>query len=130
MSDKLGRVRYNSNEQEVFLGHSVTQTTNISNDTARLIDEEIRGLITEGEETARRILTEKVDTLHAVAAALLEFETLTGDEVSGLLRGEKVIRPDDDDTGSKGPIGSAVPATGGRPRPREEGSGDMEPQPS
>lgn len=127
MSDKLGRVRYNSNEQEVFLGHSVTQTTNISNDTARLIDEEIRALITTGEETARRVLTEKIDVLHAVAAALLEYETLNGEEVATILRGDKIIRRDDD--GSKGNLGSAVP-TAGRARPREEGSGGMEPQPS
>lgn len=127
MSDKLGRVRYNSNEQEVFLGHSVTQTTNISNDTARLIDEEIRSLITTGEEKARQVLTEKLDVLHAVAAALLEYETLNGEEVASILRGEKIIRRNDDDT-SKGSRGSAVPSAG-RARPREEGSGGMEPQP-
>ncbi|MDO9384384.1 MAG: ATP-dependent zinc metalloprotease FtsH [Hyphomicrobiaceae bacterium] len=128
MSDKLGRVRYNSNEQEVFLGHSVTQTTNISNDTARLIDEEIRALITTGEETARRVLTEKIDVLHAVAAALLEYETLNGEEVATIMRGDKIVRRNDDD-GSKGNLGSAVPTTG-RPRFRDEGSGGMEPQPS
>ncbi len=127
MSDKLGRVRYNGNEQEVFLGHSVTQTTNISNDTARLIDEEIRSLIAKGEETARTVLHDKINVLHAVAGALLEYETLTGEEVSTLMRGDKIIRRDDD--GSKGSLGSAVP-TAGRPRPREEpGTGGMEPQP-
>ena len=128
MSDKLGRVRYNSNEQEIFLGHSVTQTTNISNDTARLIDEEIRALITTGEETARRVLTEKIDVLHAVAAALLEYETLNGEEVATIMRGDKIVRRNDDD-GSKGNLGSAVPTTG-RARLRDEGSGGMEPQPS
>ena len=128
MSDKLGRVRYNSNEQEVFLGHSVTQTTNISNDTARLIDEEIRALIITGEETARRVLTEKIDVLHAVAAALLEYETLNGEEVASIMRGDKIVRRNDDD-GSKGNLGSAVPTTG-RARFRDEGSGGMEPQPS
>jgi cell division protease FtsH len=128
MSDKLGRVRYNSNEQEVFLGHSVTQTTNISGHTARLIDEEIRELIGTGEQKAKAILAEKLDVLHAVAAALLEYETLNGEEVATILRGEKINRPTDDDN-AKGNAGSAVP-TAGRQRPREEpGTGGMEPQP-
>jgi cell division protease FtsH len=112
----------------VFLGHSVTQTTNISNDTARLIDEEIRALISNGEETARRVLHEKVDVLHAVAAALLEYETLNGEEVATIMRGDRINRPNDDG-GSKGSLGSAVPIAG-RQRPREEpGTGGMEPQP-
>jgi cell division protease FtsH len=129
MSDKLGRVRYNGNEQEVFLGHSVTQTTNISGHTAKLIDEEIRSLINIGEEKARTILSEKLDVLHAVAQALLEYETLNGEEVATILRGEKIVRRSDDDS-SKGSLGSAVPTTG-RQRPREEpGAGGMEPQPS
>ncbi len=129
MSDALGRVRYNGNEQEVFLGHSVTQTKNISDDTAKLIDEEMRQLINNGEETARRILHEKLDGLHAVAQALLEFETLSGEEVQAVLRGEKISRKDDDEA-SKGPVGSAVP-TAGRARPREEPGpgGGLEPQP-
>ena len=127
MSDRLGRVRYNGNEQEVFLGHSVTQTKNISDETAKLIDEEIRGLIQRGEETARRILTEKVDSLHAVAKALLEFETLSGEEVAAVMRGEKVVR-DSDDGGSKGPASSAVPSAGVT-KPREDSDGGMEPQP-
>jgi cell division protease FtsH len=128
MSDKLGRVRYNGNEQEIFLGHSVTQTKNISDETAKLIDEEIRGLIQTGESTARRILSEKIDVLHAVAKALLEFETLNGEEVATIMRGDKIIRRSEDE-GTKGPVGSAVPAAG-RSRPREEpGAGGMEPQP-
>jgi cell division protease FtsH len=130
MSDKLGRVRYNGNEQEVFLGHSVTQTKNISDETAKLIDEEIRNLISEGENTARRILTEKIDTLHAVAKALLEFETVSGDEVKAVMRGDKIVR-DLDDEGTKAPTGSAVPTAGKPARPREEpGPGDLEPQPT
>jgi cell division protease FtsH len=129
MSDKLGRVRYNGNEQEVFLGHSVTQTKNLSDETAKLIDEEIRSLIQAGESTARRILTEKVDKLHAVAKALLDLETISGEEVQAVMRGDEIVRKPDDD-GSKGPAGSTVPSTGRSPRPREEpGAGGMEPQP-
>jgi cell division protease FtsH len=127
MSDKLGRVRYNGNEQEVFLGHSVTQTKHISDETAKLIDEEIRNLIHAGEEKAKRILTDNIDKLHAVAKALLDFETISGEEVSAIMRGETIVRRDDDS--SKGSTGPAVP-TAGRSRPREEpGTGGLEPQP-
>jgi cell division protease FtsH len=127
MSDRLGRVRYNGNEQEVFLGHSVTQTKNISEETAKLIDQEIRSLIATGEATARRILAENVDKLHAVAKALLEFETLTGDEVLGVMRGEKVVRKDDDEE-SKGSTGPAVPAAGKARPPRPEPGWEPQPQ--
>jgi cell division protease FtsH len=125
MSDKLGRVRYQGNEQEVFLGHSVTQTVNLSEETAELIDSEIRALIEDGEKTARRILTEKRGDFDTLAEALLEFETLSGDEVKDLLAGrrprrETIIEP----AASRG---SAVPPAG-KPRPRPE-TGGMEPQP-
>ncbi|MFY8093353.1 MAG: ATP-dependent zinc metalloprotease FtsH [Niveispirillum sp.] len=94
MSDKLGRVRYNANEQEVFLGHSVAQQQNVSEATAQLIDEEIRRLIEQGEGMARKLLTERLDDLHKVSEALLEFETLSGEEVKAILRGEQVVRTD------------------------------------
>ncbi|MBP7335455.1 ATP-dependent zinc metalloprotease FtsH [Niveispirillum sp.] len=94
MSDKLGRVRYNANEQEVFLGHSVAQQQNVSEATAQLIDEEIRRLIEQGESMARKLLTENIDDLHKVSEALLEFETLSGEEVKAILRGEQVVRTD------------------------------------
>ncbi|MFV3075866.1 ATP-dependent zinc metalloprotease FtsH [Niveispirillum fermenti] len=94
MSDKLGRVRYNANEQEVFLGHSVAQQQNVSEATSQLIDEEIRRLIEEGETLARKLLTEHLDDLHKVSEALLEFETLSGEEVKAILRGEQIVRSD------------------------------------
>ena len=85
-------------------------------------------LIHAGEEKAKEILTENIDKLHAVAKALLDFETITGAEVAAIMRGENIVRRDDDS--SKGPTGPAVP-TAGRSRPREEpGAGGMEPQPS
>lgn len=128
MSDKLGRVRYNANEQEVFLGHSVAQQQNVSEATAQLIDEEIRRLIEEGEVQARTILTTHLDDLHKVSEALLEFETLSGDEVRALLRGEEVVRTDPpaprppvaEPPKSAGGRRSSVPTTGG---------GEPEPQP-
>jgi cell division protease FtsH len=125
MSDKLGRVRYQGNEQEVFLGHSVTQTVNLSEETAELIDSEIRSLVEDGETTARGILLEKREDFETLALALLEFETLTGEEVKDLLAGrrprrETIIEP-------ATPRGSAVPPAG-KPRPRPD-TGGMEPQP-
>ncbi|MCS5605996.1 MAG: ATP-dependent zinc metalloprotease FtsH, partial [Alphaproteobacteria bacterium] len=77
MSKKLGPLAYSGNEQEVFLGHSVTQTKNLSDATAKIIDEEIRRFAEEAEALATKVLTENVDALHAVATALLEYETLT-----------------------------------------------------
>jgi cell division protease FtsH len=123
MSEKLGRVRYASNEQEVFLGHSVTQTTNISGVTARLVDEEIRNLIENAEQTARRILHEHIDELHALAKALLEHETLSGDEVAAVLRGETIVREQPPEEPTPRPPASSVPSAG---RPR---GGDLNPEP-
>jgi cell division protease FtsH len=100
MSDKLGRVRYQANEQEIFIGHAVTQTQNVSEATAQLIDQEVRRLIEEGEGSARKILTDRIDDLHTLAKALLELETLSKDEIGQVLRGEPVVR---DETGGAGP---------------------------
>jgi len=98
MSDKLGRVRYNANEQEIFLGHSIAQQQNVSEATAQIIDSEVRRLIEEAENTARRILNARLNDLHKIAKALLEFETLSGDEVAALLRGEELSRKDNAET--------------------------------
>jgi cell division protease FtsH len=115
MSDRLGRVRYRSNEQEVFLGHSVSQSTNMSDETAKLIDEEVRRLIENGENHARRILTENADRFEAIAQALLEFETLTGEELRDLMKGNPPKRDNSDDQASQ-PRSSAVPNAGSRPK--------------
>ena len=129
MSDKLGRVRYNANEQEVFLGHSVTQQTNMSDETASLIDAEVRSLIEEGEATAKRILEEKRDHLEILAQGLLEYETLSGDEIRDLLNGKPPTRDSGDDVPS-GPTASAVPTAGVRKPSGDEGTGGMEPEPA
>jgi cell division protease FtsH len=123
MSDKLGRVRYSSNEQEVFLGHSVTQSKNVSEGTAQIIDEEVRRLITEGEAQAKAILKKKRDDLHAVAKALLEYETLSGDEVKLVIKGEKIDR---DDKPSR-PAGLGAPSVP-RAGAKRGGAGGLEPQ--
>jgi cell division protease FtsH len=128
-SDDLGTVMYGDNQEEVFLGMSMGRQSTISEATAQKIDAEVRRLVSQGYEDARTILTEKRQQLEAVAQALLEFETLTGDEIKGLMAGNPIVRPADDD-GSKGSAGgSAVPSTGRSVRPRSEPSGGMEPQP-
>ncbi|WP_395020512.1 ATP-dependent zinc metalloprotease FtsH [Dongia sp.] len=110
MSEKLGPLRYSENEEEVFLGHSVTQRKNVSDDTARLIDQEVRRIVEEGEQKAREILSKNIDGLHVVAKALLEYETLSGDEVQALLRGEKIRQANSDSDKPK--PRSSVPTAG------------------
>jgi cell division protease FtsH len=73
MSEKLGPLRYNENTEEVFLGHSVARSQHISEATAQIIDEEIRRIVDEAESKARKVLTEHMDDLHAVAKGLLEY---------------------------------------------------------
>ena len=130
MSDKLGRVRYQANEQEVFLGHAVTQTQNVSEATAQIIDQEVRRLIEEAEGKARKILTDRIDDLHTIAKSLLEYESLSNDEIGQVLRGEKVVR---DDTGGAGSSGdrrrrASVPTSSGQ-SPGTSPGANPEPQP-
>ena len=109
-SDQLGQVAYGENQQEVFLGHSVSQSKNVSEATAQKIDNEVRRLIDEAYTQARTILTEKHDEFVALAEGLLEYETLTGEEIKALIRGEKPARDLGDDTPPS--RGSAVPKAG------------------
>jgi cell division protease FtsH len=126
-------VRYNANEQEVFLGHAITQHQNVSEATAELIDAEIRRLVETAESSTRKILTEKLEDLHKLAKALLEYETLSGDEVRALLRGEPIVRPsvDEPPPTAKAPGGrrSSVPTAGQAGKDRPEGTLDPQPQP-
>jgi len=104
-SDLLGAVEYGENQEEVFLGHSVARNQNVSEETAKLIDQEVKRLVKAGEEEARRILTEKMEELHTLAKALLEYETLTGDEIVNALKGVPPVR---DEPEAKRPAGPAV----------------------
>ncbi|MGD9828562.1 MAG: ATP-dependent zinc metalloprotease FtsH [Hyphomicrobiaceae bacterium] len=129
MSDKLGPLAYGDNEEEVFLGHSVARTQNLSDETQKMVDEEIHRFVDEGYATAKRIIEEHVDQLHIIANGLLEYETLSGDEMRDLLNGKPPVRDSGDDDGLKAPSASAVPSAG-RTKPREDpGAGGMEPQP-
>ncbi|MDD9877352.1 MAG: ATP-dependent zinc metalloprotease FtsH [Magnetovibrio sp.] len=130
MSEKLGPLRYTDNQEEVFLGHSVTQHKNMSDATTEMIDQEIRRLIEDGEAAARRILTEHRDELDKLSAALLEYETLSGTEVDALLRGEEIVRKEDDYTPPEGGRKASVPSSG--PAKKDKGApgvGGAEPQP-
>ena len=127
-SDKLGRLRYSDNEEEVFLGHSVARHKNVSDATAALIDEEVRCLIDEAETSARKILNEKRKDLDTLANALLEYETLSGKEVNALLRGESIVRPEDMDT-PEGGHKASVPSSGKTKKSKGAPGMDPEPQP-
>ena len=125
-SEKLGPLRYSDGEEEVFLGHSVTQHKSVSDATAKLIDDEVRSLIDISEKKALKVLREQREGLSTVTKALLEYETLTGEEVRALLRGETIVRPDPDDIANDGGRKSSVPTSGniGKDRP-----GGLEPEP-
>lgn len=90
MSDALGPVLYAENSGEVFLGKSVTQNQNMSEETARLVDAEIKRLVTEGYEGAKKLLKEKEKEWTLLAEALIEYETLTGDEIKQVIAGKKI----------------------------------------
>ena len=126
LSEELGTVSYGENQDEVFLGMSVSRTQNASEATVQKIDTEIRRFVEEGYKEATRILTEKRADLETLAKGLLEFETLSGDEIQDLLNGKKpnresVLEPTT-------PRTSAVPPAG-KPRPRPDPDAGLEPQP-
>ena len=126
LSEALGTVSYGENQDEVFLGMSVSRTQNASEATVQKIDTEIRRFVEDGYNEATRILTEKRADLEALAKGLLEFETLSGDEIIDLLNGKKpnresVLEPTT-------PRASAVPPAG-KSRPRPDPDPGLEPQP-
>jgi cell division protease FtsH len=92
MSKKLGPLHYGADQQEVFLGHSVTQTKNMSDATAEIVDTEIRLIVDRAYQRAETLLTEHADQLERLAQALLEYETLSGDEIKTLLDGGTLVR--------------------------------------
>ena len=122
LSEKLGPIAYAEDEGEVFLGQSIARSKTISSDTAKLIEDEIKRFVTEGYDKARQILTERKDDWINLSLALLEYETLTGEEIDQLLRGEKIVREDPNDSPDHQPP-SSVPVTGS-----DLDSPDAEPQ--
>jgi cell division protease FtsH len=126
LSEELGTVSYGENQDEVFLGMSVSRTQNASEATVQKIDTEIRRFVEQGYNEATRILTEKRADLEALAKGLLEFETLSGDEIIDLLNGKKPNRESVLEPAT--PRASAVPPAG-KPRPRPDPDAGLEPQP-
>jgi cell division protease FtsH len=127
MSERLGFLAYGADQQEVFLGHSVTQTKNVSDATAKIIDEETRRIIDNAYIDATKILKDNIDQLEALAKGLLEYETLSGDEINALLAGEAIVRDGGGDEAPKQDGGrrTSVPTGGSSGKP----SGDMGPDP-
>ena len=125
-SKELGTVAYGDNQEEIFLGHSVTRNQNVSEATSQKIDAEIRKLVEAGHAMATRLIKSKQKELETLAKGLLEFETLSGDEIKDLLNGKRPNRDSSTPPSSAEPI-SSVPATG--KSGRRKSPGDMEPQP-
>src|SRR5688572_11819637 len=115
MSDALGPLQYAEADEEVFLGYSVNRQRNMSNETAQAIGKEIRKIVEDGYDRAKTVLNEHRDELETLAKALLEYETLSGDEIKAVLKGETIDRG--------GPKGPTIPAAGSsipkakRPKP-------------
>ncbi|MEX6632414.1 ATP-dependent zinc metalloprotease FtsH [Hyphococcus lacteus] len=131
LSEKLGPIAYAEDEGEVFLGQSIGRTKSISTDTAKLIEDEIHRFVTEGHDLAKKVLTDHRDDWEKISQALLEFETLTGEEIQKLLDGGKIVREDPLDPKDHTPS-SSVP-TAGTPsdgKKNDDGAGGMEPNPA
>ena len=118
MSTELGTIAYGENEEEVFLGRSVTKQQNMSEETAKKIDAEVKKIVDKGYERARKVLTEKIDDLHKIAKALLIYETLSGDEIRDLiLKNIKPTRSFKEEENDDGKSSSALGSLGLKPKP-------------
>ena len=122
MSEKLGFLSYGDNEEEVFLGRSVARTQSMSEETQKQVDSEVKVIVDMSYKNAEKIIKDKRKDLDIIAKGLLDYETLTGDEIINLLKGIDPTRenPSDDDEGSKTLSGS-VPKTGGKAQKSEPG---------
>ena len=116
MSDAMGPMVYSENEGEVFLGRSVTKTTNISEETMRKVDAEVRRIIDEQYTIARKLIEDNKDKMHAMASALLEWETIDGDQIDDIMGGKPPRPPKDWTPASAKPSGPNPPvSTDGAP---------------
>lgn len=125
LSEALGMIHYGSDQEEVFLGHSIGQSKTVSEETACKIDAEVRRIIDEAYDKARKILNDNMDELHKLAQGLLEYETLSGDEIKDLLDGKPIVREDIDDEDDKQTKPKSSVPTGGS---GVNLGGDAEPQ--
>lgn len=123
MSEKLGPMVYAENEGEVFLGRSITKTTHMSEETMRQVDAEVRRIIDEQYALARRLIEENADKMHAMAKALLEWETLDSEQIDDIMAGRpprppKDISPRTPNAGGGGDAGGAAEPVKADPSPQ------------
>lgn len=121
MSDQLGPIAYQENEEEVFLGRSVSRTQNVSEETAKKIDAEVKKIVESGYARAKKILADKVDDLHKVAKALLTYETLSGEEIKKIVFENiypKRLSSKEEFSTTKKKLGSALGTIGLKPNPQ------------
>jgi len=122
MSDKLGFLAYSADEQEVFLGRSVSQQKNMADSTASIIDSEVRRIVDEAYDAATKILKKHNVELERLAQGLLEYETLDGEEIKIIVEGGTLVRKDADDTAVKpGPVRKSRTGLPGTGRPKKPG---------
>ncbi len=121
LSEKLGPLMYGEEDEEVFLGRSVTQHKNVSDETAHAIDEEVRSFIDRNYARAQTILTENLDKLHLMAEALIKYETIDADQIDDIMSGRKPRPPKDWEDDSESGSGDSVEVA---PEPRGEDRGD------
>jgi cell division protease FtsH len=108
LSPELGPMTYSDEEDEVFLGRSVTQHKHVSEETARKIDEVVRGVIDTAYHRARDLLTTNIGKLHTMAEALLQYETIDSEQITAIMEGRTPGPPKDwIKPGDKGPTGNA-----------------------
>jgi len=118
MSDELGPLQYEEPQGETFLGYSASQRVHMSDETAKKIDTEIRRIVDTGYDRARSILTEHEAQLHLLANALLEYETLSGDEIKTLLDDGEIVRDGATVRPTPAPVsGTSIPKSGKRSGP-------------
>ena len=115
LSERLGPLTYSENEGEVFLGHSVTQRKQVSDDTANAIDEEVRQIVDRNYVRANKLLNDNLDKLRAMADALLKYETLDKDQIDDIMAGRDAREPegwdDDRDKSRKPKVTTSIPRT-------------------
>ena len=117
MSKELGPLTYGENEEEVFLGRSITRHQHMSEETANKVDIEIKKIVDAGYQRAKKIITEKIDDLHKIAKALLLYETLSGEEIKDLiLKNTQPTRKKEEDDEAK-EQSSALGSLGLKPKP-------------
>jgi len=108
LSERLGPLTYSEEEGEVFLGHSVTQHKNVSDETAHAIDDEIRSIIDTNYEKAETLVKDHLEQLHMMAEALMKYETIDADQINDIMAGKEPRPPRDWDDSEPS---SGAPAT-------------------